>query len=151
MYAKTLFAGWADMDFNSHMAGPAYFYKCFDVRLMFFAENGFPMSEFVRLKIGPVGMKDEVEYFREVSLLQEFTVSLAVTGMSSDGSRWLILQEMLRADGAVCARITSTGGWMDLAARKLVAPPEALLTAMKSLIREADFTPLPSSLKPGAQ
>jgi len=75
------------------MSGPAYLYKCFDVRLMFFAENGFPMSEFVRLKIRPVAMKDEVEYFREFRLLQEFTVKLGVSGMSSDGSRWRIVQE----------------------------------------------------------
>jgi len=34
-------------------------------------EHGFPMEEFLRLRIGPVVMKDEVEYFREVGLQQE--------------------------------------------------------------------------------
>ncbi len=29
-------------------------------------ENGFPMDEWVRRKIGPVVMKDEVEYDKEV-------------------------------------------------------------------------------------
>jgi hypothetical protein len=32
------------------------------------------MSEFMRLKIGPVIMKDEMEYFREVHLLEESTL-----------------------------------------------------------------------------
>jgi len=63
MYTKKLYAGWADMDFNSHMKNTAYLDKTADVRQMFLIEHGFPMEEFVRLRIGPVVMKDEVEYF----------------------------------------------------------------------------------------
>ena len=48
MYPKALYAGWGDMDFNSHMAGTAYLNKCGDVRMMLFAENGFSMSELAR-------------------------------------------------------------------------------------------------------
>jgi acyl-CoA thioester hydrolase len=151
MYSKTLFASWGDMDFNAHMAGPAYMHKCFDVRLMYFAESGFPMSEFVRLRLGPVSMKDDLEYFREVGLLQEITVSVRVRGMSVDGSRWQIAQDVTSTDGKLCARLTSAGGWMDLAARKLVAPPENLHRALRLLVDPADFVELPSSLKPASQ
>jgi len=77
VYSKTTFAGWADMDFNSHMKNTAFLDKGADVRLAFFAENGFPTSEFFRLRIGPVIQKDEVEYFREVALLQEIEVTPA--------------------------------------------------------------------------
>jgi acyl-CoA thioester hydrolase len=147
MYAKTLFASWADMDFNSHMRNTAFLDKSADVRMMFFAENGFPMSEFLRLRIGPVVMKDEVEYRREVSLLQEITVTLAVAGHADDGSRFQLRNEILQQDGKLCARVTSTGGWLDLAARKLIAPPEALHIAMKSLPQTSDFQVLPSSVK----
>jgi len=87
MHSQTLYAGWADMDFNSHMASTAYLNKCVDVRLMFFAKNGFPPSELARLKIGPVAMRDELEYFREVGLLQEIVVTNALAGLSGDGSR----------------------------------------------------------------
>lgn len=146
MYSKTLVAGWSDMDFNAHMGAPAYLAKCFDVRMMYFAENGYPMGEFARLRLGPVGMKDELEYFREVSLLEEITVTLAVTGMAPDGSRWRIRQELLRHDGKPCARVTSTGGWMNLAERKLAAPPAALLALFKREIAADDFIELPSSL-----
>ena len=78
MYTKTLYAGWGDMDFNSHMKNTAYLDKSADVRMMFFAESGFPVGEFSRLRLGPVVMKDEVEYQREVGLLQEVTVTLAM-------------------------------------------------------------------------
>ena len=57
MYRKTLYAGWADMDFNSHMKNTAYLDKTADVRQMFLIENGFPIEEFLRLRIGPVVMR----------------------------------------------------------------------------------------------
>jgi acyl-CoA thioester hydrolase len=146
VYAKTLLASWADMDFNSHMRNTAFLDKSADVRLMFFAENGFPAGEFSRLRIGPVIMKDEVEYRKEVRLLQEITVTLAIAGHAEDGSRFLLRNEIFRPDGTLCARVTSSGGWLDLAARKLVAPPQALHDAMKSLPQTSDFTVLPSSI-----
>lgn len=148
MYSKTVVAGWGDMDFNAHMGAAAYLLKCFDIRMMFFAENGFPMGEFARLRLGPVGMKDELEYFREVGLLDEIVVTLSVAGLSADGSRWRLRQEVQRPDGKVCARVTSNGGWMDLAARKLVAPPEALRVLFRKTLATEDFVELPSSVKP---
>jgi len=150
MYSRTLFAGWADMDFNSHMKNTAFLDKAADVRMLFFAENGFPMGEFVRLKLGPVVLKDEVEYFKEVGLLQEITVTLAIAGLASDGSRFVMRNEILRIDGKRCAMVTSTGGWLDLARRKIVAPPAALRSALRSLPRTDDFAELPSSIKDGA-
>ena len=146
MYSKTLFASWADMDFNSHMKNTAFLDKSADVRMMFFSENGFPTGEFSRLRLGPVVMKDEVEYRKEVSLLQEITVTLSIAGHSEDGSRFLLRNEIIRLDGTLCARVTSAGGWLDLMTRKLVAPPEALHNAMKSLPQTSDFTVLPSSI-----
>ena len=99
MFEKHLIAGWGDMDFNSHMRNTAYLDKSADVRMMYFAERGFPLSEFLRLKIGPVIMKDELEYFREVQLLEEFIVDLALAGLAKDGSRFVIKNGFFRADG----------------------------------------------------
>ncbi len=144
MYEKTLFAGWGDMDFNSHMRNTAYLDKSGDVRMMYFAENGFPMSEFMRLRIGPVVMKDTVEYFKEVQLLDEIKVTFTMAGLSEDGSRMLLRNDFYRK-GALAARVTSTVGWLDLAARKLVCPPDNLLQPLKSLDRSEDFTVLPNS------
>ena len=147
MYSKTLFAGWSDMDFYSHMRNTAFLDKSADVRMMYFAEHGFPVAEFARLKLGPVVMKDEVEYRKEVGLLQEITVTLAVAGLSPDGSRFVLRNEILRPDGTLCARVTSAGGWLDLAARKLVAPPAPLLAALQSLPRTLDFAALPPGVR----
>ncbi len=147
MYSKTLFAGWGDMDFNSHMKNTAFLDKSADVRMMFFAENGFPTEEFRRLRIGPVVMKDELEYRKEVGLMQEIVVTLAMAGLAPDGSRFILRNEILRPAGRLCAKVTSSGGWLDLDARKLVPPPQALLAALQSLPQTEDFVVLPANVR----
>ena len=147
MFEKTLFAGWGDMDSNSHMRNTAFLDKCVDVRMMFFAEHGFPIEELMRRRIGPVVMKDEVEYYKEVRLLQSLRITLMLTGLAEDGSRFSLRNEIWREDGKLIARVTSTGGWLDLATRKLIVPPEALLAALRSLGQTEDFQVLASSIK----
>jgi acyl-CoA thioester hydrolase len=147
MFEKILYASWGDMDYNSHMRNTAYLDKSADVRMMFFAENGFPMSEFAKLRIGPVITKDEIEYFREVSLLDKIRVTLSVAGMSEDGSRWLVRNEFFRPDGKLVAKVTSMGGWLDLSARRIVRAPERLLEVFRSLTRTEDFQQLETRLK----
>jgi acyl-CoA thioester hydrolase len=145
MFETELFAGWGDMDFNSHMRNTAYLDKSVDARMLYFATQGFSMSEFVRLRIGPVVMKDEIEYVREVRLLDRIVVNFALAGLSIDGSRMLLRNEFQR-DGKLVARVTSAGGWLDLERRKLTCPPPALLDAMKALEKTNDFEELPSSM-----
>jgi acyl-CoA thioester hydrolase len=144
MYRKTLIAGWSDMDFNSHMSNTAYLGKASDIRMMFFADCGFPVSEFRRLRLGPVVMKDEIDYFREFQLLDELDITMSLAGLTDDGSRMLIRNEFFR-NAALAARVTSTAGWFDLESRKLVRPPEELFEALKTLVRSTDFKVLPDS------
>jgi acyl-CoA thioester hydrolase len=147
MYSQTFIAGWADMDFNAHMRNTSYLDRAADVRMMFYAERGFPMSEFMRLRIGPVVRNDDLTYFREVRLLDRLTVTLALAGAAPDGSRWIVRNEFFLPDGQKAATVNSTGGWLDLNARKLVAPPAELLAAMTSLERTSDYQELSTSVR----
>jgi acyl-CoA thioester hydrolase len=142
MFEKIFQAGWGDMDFNSHMRNTAYLDKSVDVRFMYFTENGMPMSEFLRLGIGPVVMKDEVEYFKEFRLHDHMKVNLTVAGMTNDGKRIKICNEFFKNDN-LAARITSTLGWLDLGQRKLVCPPEKILQILRSMPKSDDFQSLP--------
>lgn len=144
---RRFLAGWADMDWNSHMANTAYLNKVVDARVLMLAQKGFPMEEFIRLRLGVVIMKDELEYRREVKWMDEIGITFAVAGLAGDGSRFKVVNQILNAEGALCARITSIGGFMDLDARKLVAPPAAVLAAYQSLPRTEDYADLPSSIK----
>lgn len=147
MFKKLMVAGWGDMDFNSHMKNTAYLDKSADIRMMFFAENGFPMDEFMRLKIGPVVMKDEIEYFKEIHLIEYITVDIMIAGLSEDGSRFIIQNKIYRADGKAAAQVTSTGGWLDLQSRKLVSAPLDLLNVLNTIEKTENFQILPTSIR----
>ena len=142
-YAKEFLAGWATMDFNGHMANTSYLNLAADVRMAFFAEHGFPPREFRRLSIGPVVRKEELEYFREVGLHDTVTVTYAALAMSADGARFVVENEIWSAEGERAATVRSTGGWLDLRARKLIAPPPALLAVFAEVPRAPGFVELP--------
>jgi acyl-CoA thioester hydrolase len=137
-FSKTLYVGWGDLDANGHMRNTAYLDKAADVRMYYFADHGFPSREFARVGIGPVVQKDEIEYFRELHLLDPITVTLQVDALSDDGARFVLRNEFWR-DAELVARVTTTGGWLDLKARKLIAPPEKLRKLLEAAPRTTDF------------
>jgi len=139
LFQKDFYASWSDMDFNAHMRNTAYLDKSADSRMLFFSENGFPMSEFLRIKIGPVIVKDEIEYFREVNLLEHMKVTLSIQGLSDDGRRWMMKNEFFNSDGKLLARVLSSGVWLDLSNRKIVSAPDKLLGTLNLLSKTDDF------------
>jgi len=146
-FSKTLRAGWSDIDFNLHMRNTAYLDKAVDVRMMYFAEAGFPIAEFLKRGIGPVMRSEAVDFYRELRLHEEFLVTLETSGAAEDGSRFRLRSDIVKLDGTPAARVTSTGGWLDLKARKLVVPPADLHAVMQKMSRAAEFEVLPSSRK----
>ena len=149
IYKVHLKVRWGDLDFNAHMANSAYLNVAVDVRMMYFEENNFSVRNFEKLKIGPVVMKDEIIYFKELRLLEEIEVHHLIAGISEDGSRFRFRNIFYRPDGKKAAAVTTTAGWLDLSTRKLIAPPPNLFEAMRRLVKTEDFETLPnSSLKP---
>ena len=146
-FEKSFHVSWAHLDANAHMANTAYLDICVDVRFAYFASQGFAASEFAKLRIGPVVRRDEVDYFRELHMLDPIRVTLLIAGLSDDVSRFRIRNEIYREDGQMAARVTSLGGWFDLNARKLVVPPEGLANALRNLDRTEDFEKLESSVR----
>ena len=113
MFEISFYAGWGDMDFNAHMRNTAYLDRAADARLRFFAERGFPASEFARLRIGPVIFSDELDYFKEVGLLEPVRVTLAVDELSDDASRFRLRNVSRWGGGAHRPRWGRAGrlGW----------------------------------------
>lgn len=140
-------ARWGDMDQNAHLANSAFLDMAVDVRMSFFLATGFPPKEFARRRFGPVVRRDEIEYLREVHLLEELTVTMELAGMAENGSRFRMANNFYKADGEPCARLRTEGGWLDLEHRRLAVPPPELLAVMNSIARTADFEVLPSSVK----
>jgi len=147
-FAKQFLVGWGAMDANGHMANTAYLDLAADARVAFLAAHGFPPSEFRRLAIGPVIRKEELEYFREAGLHDTVTVTYAALAMSADAARFVVENEIWSATGERAATVRSTGGWLDLRARKLVAPPPELRAVLDQIPRAPGFVELPPRDKP---
>jgi acyl-CoA thioester hydrolase len=156
-FARTFRVGWASLDPNAHVRNTAYLDLAVDARLAYFAEHGVPLADFQRLGVGPVARRDELEYFRELHHGEAVTVTLVLTAASADGARFALVNEVhrgeLAADAAgadtLAARVTTFGGWLSLATRRLTPPPAPLLAALRAMPRAAGFAELPP-LRPGA-
>jgi acyl-CoA thioester hydrolase len=137
--------GWSHLDANAHMGNTAYLDLAAHVRVMYFAAAGFSIDAFAQLQFGPVVRREELEYFRELRLLDEVRVTLLLAGLSEDASRFRLRNEFWRENGTLVARITSLGGWLDLQVRRLIAPPPGVVTAFRALEQTSDFENLPLS------
>jgi acyl-CoA thioester hydrolase len=146
-FETTLHVSWNHLDANGHMANTAYLDMAIDARFLYFTSCGFSPGDFLASGVGPVVRRDEVDYFRELRLLQRVRVNLMLAGISDDCSRFRIVNEFRRDDGEMAARVTSQCGILDVRARKLVAPPEKLSAALRALERTPSFETLDSSLR----
>lgn len=134
---------WPDMDQNGHMRTTAYLEVAEDCRMQYFASQGFPMSAFADLRIGPVVRRDVLEYTAEIRLLEAATVDLQLAATSADGARFRLRNTIRRADGRVAATVTTDAGWLDLERRRLTTPPEELRVLLDKLSRTDDYELLP--------
>jgi acyl-CoA thioester hydrolase len=147
IFEKTFHVGWAHVDFNGHLGNTSFLDLAVDVRMFFFAENGFPVSEFQRQRFGPVIMKDEITYFKEMYMLDKIRITFQCAGLSENATRFRLRNDFFREDGKLAASLTTTGGWLSFDTRKLVVPPKKLANAMRNLARTEDFEVLQSSIK----
>jgi acyl-CoA thioester hydrolase len=145
-FTSTTHVRWPDVDQNGHMRTTAYLDAAEDNRMQYFASAGFPVTEFAARRIGPISHGDDIRYRAELRLLDPVVVELRLDGLASDGARFRLHNKIIRGDGRTAATIVTTGGWLDLDARKLVAPPADLLAVLTALDRTKDFTDLPSPL-----
>lgn len=144
-FSFTTRADWLLCDPNGHMRNSAYLDLAVHCRLRYLDAHGFPAAEFSRRRLGPTVRWDRVDYYHEIRHLEEVVVELHLAAASDDLTRFRFANPILRGD-EVAALVTSEGGWLDLAARRLTVPPEDLAAAMWRLPRTADFTSLPSSV-----
>ena len=90
---------WRDLDANGHMRNTAYLDYATQARFAFFATHGFPLSEFRQLSLGPITLRDEITYVREVHMLETIESRLHATNWSDDGSRFRLVNDIVNRDG----------------------------------------------------
>lgn len=141
-YRQTFKIRWSDCDANGHMKNTAYSEYGTETRISYLASLGWTFASFTQSRVGPVLLREEIDYFREVFLGDEIQVDFTALGFSKDESRFRLRHDFFRADGTPIARIVLLGGWMDLKERRLAPPPARLAEIIRALPKGTGFSDL---------
>ena len=146
-FQQQIVVRWQDIDANRHLRNTAYSEFATDTRFRYVAAHGYSQERFEELRFGPVILREDIRYRREVLLGQTVTVNFMAAGLSSDGSQWRVRQQVLLPDGREAAVLTLDGGWIHMDTRRLIEPPAELIALLEHLPRTSDFEELPSLLR----
>ncbi len=143
---------WSDIDGNRHVRNTAFSEYATHARFRLLEAHGFDQAALEAQRFGPVMMREEIRYRREVLFGDSLVVTVRCAGLSPDVSHWLVHQDVRRSDGREAAVLTIQGGWIHLDRRRPVAPPPELAQVLRGLPRTPDYQDLPSLLsrRPGA-
>lgn len=138
---------WADLDGNRHVRNTAFSEYATHTRFRLLASHDFDQARLESLRFGPVMMREEIRYRREVLFGDALVVNVRCAGLSPDSSQWRVHQEVLRSDGREAAVLTIQGGCIDLDSRKPIIPPAELASVLQTLPRTRDYENLPSLVR----
>ncbi len=146
-FEQQIVVRWQDIDANRHLRNTAYSEFATDTRFRFVAAHGYTQERFEELRFGPVILREDIRYRREVLLGHTVTVNILAAGLSADGSAWRVRHQIRLPDGKEAAVLTRDGGWLHLDSRRLVEPPADLSAILQRLPHTPDFEELPSLLR----
>ena len=125
VFEKTYSALWADLDPNSHMRHTAYNDYAAQARVDYLNDIGFSMSMLKSLHLGPILLKEETEFYKEINLGEPFRVSVHLLGRDGEKKFWM--EHHLMREEILCARIRVLVAFLDLKTRKMAPIPDGLL------------------------
>ena len=140
---RTYALRWSDIDANGHVRHSVYPELGAEVRVAWLRDCGFDWKWFEESGFGPVLLREEIDYLKEIPMGAEVTVDLQALGLSPEGGRWRIRHIVRREGGEEAARIVVTGGWLSHAQRRLLVPPTELAAALNRAPRAPDYGELP--------
>ncbi len=146
-FEQQIVVRWQDIDANRHLRNTAYSEFATDTRFRYAAAHGYTMERFEKLRFGPVILREDIRYRREVLLGQTVTVDFLAAGLSTDGSQWRVRHQIRLANGKEAAVLTLDGAWIHLDTRRLIEPPADLRSILERLPRTPDFEELPSLIR----
>ena len=111
---------WCFIDANGHMRHTGYsdFATC--VRVKYLKDMGHGLESMNETRIGPVVLREFIEYRREVKLGDAIRVFFELSGESEDKSLWQVRHNIYRlSDKKLSCVIDMQGAWFDLNKRKI--------------------------------
>lgn len=130
---------WSQIDANVHLRHSAYADFCAQARSNMLNQLGLSLSEFSKMKIGPILFREELNYHREISLDEYIKVTVEISKFNRKNSRFSFRHEIFKQNGVRAAVVVVDGAWMNLVERKLAAVPDAWLPILDKIPRSEDY------------
>ncbi len=124
---------WADIDANFHVLHSRYYDYCADARMKALQSGGITMQLIQQHGVGPVLLREECVFKRELKFGDAIEIRIFLQKETDDFSRWSFVNEIWKNNDTLAAVVTVDGAWIDVAKRKLVAPPDVFQEVFKQL------------------
>jgi acyl-CoA thioester hydrolase len=121
-YIKSVEIRWGDLDSNQHVTHSKYYELGAHTRMSFMLEHGCSLEEMNASNFGPILFREECVFRRELNVGEVVQVNMKLTKARKDGSRWSVLHEIIKPDGALAAVMNADLAWIDVTDRKLTVP-----------------------------
>jgi acyl-CoA thioester hydrolase len=119
-----------ELDTQGHLNQAVYLQYAEHARWEILRAAGLPQHRLIDSGVGPVALEVTLRFRAELRGGDEVDVSCAFDWR--DGRTFGVRQEIVRADGVLCAELTGVAGLLDLSARKLVHDPAARFAALST-------------------
>ena len=129
---------WADLDANWHLANFSYLKYSTDARMSFFDSIGLTKENLLKKALGPVVFYEQIYYYKEILLGDEFYVSVEIDGYSEDKRFGKLIQNFYKGKINM-ARIEILFALMDLKERKLSKFPDDQFEKIKKYPKTKSF------------
>ncbi len=130
---------WADIDPNFHVLHSKYYDYCANARMCILAEYGITMQVIQELQIGPILLREECVFKRELKFGDTIEIKIMLSKANNNFSRWSFVNEIWKNGDTLAAVVTVDGGWMDTVKRKLVIPPESIQKAFAAMPKAENY------------
>jgi acyl-CoA thioester hydrolase len=123
LYKKVIEVRWSDCDANRHMRHTAYSDMCAHTRISFLQNIGMDDAWFKESNLSPVMFKEQTEYFAEMHMGDEVTVTIELGEPTGSDKSVCWVNNLYKKDGTLAAKHQVIVGWMNLAQRKIAKLP----------------------------
>ena len=130
---------WSDLDPNFHVKHSSYYDFGAYCRMNFFTETGTTTQRLLEHKVGPILLREECVFKRELHFGDKVTINLKIKKATKDYSRWTLVHEIFKNGDKLSAIITVDGAWLDTTRRKLIAAPTFARKTIENLELTPDF------------
>jgi acyl-CoA thioester hydrolase len=131
---------WSDLDPNVHVRHSVYYDWGAYCRVHFLNEQGLTSAIMQELQIGPILLKEECVFRKEVRQGDDLQISISLLKAKRDFSRWSIQHSLLKNGDTVAAIITVDGAWLDTVRRRLASPTAIVSNTFLKMPLHPDFT-----------